>query len=108
MIKQSFVNVHVRSGLAAMGTLGLGLKSVLLNSKGRCPYYQGRVYLWRGAAGCSSSGEEGVVMAGPASSLPFAVTLRAVTRAGRSPGSLCPPANALHFFSEEGEAWRKE
>lgn len=65
VIKQSFVNVRVRSGLAAMETLGLGLKPVLLNSKGRCPYYQCRVYLWWGAAGFSSSGEEGAVMTGP-------------------------------------------
>lgn len=80
-----------------------------------------KVYLWQSAAGgfsssapsCSSSsptGEERVAMARPGLALlaAFAVTLIVVTRTGRSPDSLCPPASGLHFSSEEGEAWRKE
>lgn len=112
LIKQPFVNVNVRipSGLAAMETLRLGLEPVLLNRGGRCPLLLrwGRIQqlgslslilpaYWRGKSG------NDLTAAGPSSSLPFAVTLIAVTRTGRSPGSLCPPANALHFSSEEGE-----
>lgn len=119
LIKQPFVNVNVRipSGLAAMETLRLGLEPVLLNRGGRCPLLLrwgifavrcsriqqlGSLSLilpayWRGKSGSD------LTAAGPSSSLPFAVTLIAVTRTGRSPGSLCPSANVLHFSSEEGE-----
>lgn len=57
---------------------------------------------WRGKSG------DDLTRAGPSSSVPFAVRLIALTRTGRSPGSLCPPANALRFSSEAGEAWREK
>lgn len=120
LIKQPFV-VRILSGLAAVETLRLGLRQCFGTEEEGALFYQGRVYSWQSAAGafsssapsCSSSpptGEESVVMARPGLALlaAFAVTLMAVTRTGRSPDSLCPPANVLHFSSEEGEAWREE
>lgn len=105
-----------------METLRLGLKPVLLNREGRCLLLLGQGMFvarcrriqqlssfslillahWRGKSGDDQT------RAGPSSSLPFAVTLIVVTRTGRSPGSLCPPANALHFSRLPLLHWRKE